>query len=109
MNSAVSSSASSALSSRQSSRGTTPLPRFWRGYALCGLTTAGLLGLYKFGSAIKDYFYNKFHKPLVQVSPTPTPKPKSHVIQNNHSKLKVCLIELLQGQITYLIFQFTCK
>ena len=99
MNSAVSSSASSALSSRQASRGSSPLPieaqpqlnpyrlpRFWRGYALGGLTAAGLLGLYKLGPAIKEYFYNKFHRPIVQTSPTPTPKPKSHVIQNNRHK-----------------------
>ena len=102
MNSAV----SSALASRQSSRGTTPLPieaqpqlnpyrlpRFWRGYVLGGLTAAGALGLYKYGSAIKDYFYNKFHRPYVPALPTPTPKPlalptpkpkhKSPVIQNN--------------------------
>ena len=100
----MNSAASSALASRQASRGTTPLPveaqlnpyrlpRFWRGYALGGLTAAGLLGLFKYGSAIKDFFYNKFRKPLVQTSPTPTPKPlalptpkpkrKSHVIQNN--------------------------
>ena len=82
MNSAISSAVSSALARRQSSRGTTPLPieaqpqlnpyrlpRFWRGYVLGGLTAAGALGLYKYG------------KPLAL--PTPKPKRKSHVIQNN--------------------------
>ena len=69
--SAEQSAYSSALSSSQSSRSPTPLPqvhiqapnpyrlpRFWRGFVLGGLSTAGAYGLYKLAS----HFYNKFHR-----------------------------------------------
>ena len=68
------SSVNSAMSSRQSSRGTTPLPeeipqvnpyrlpRFWRGFVVGGLTIPGLYGLYKLGSLAKDYYNDKFHR-----------------------------------------------
>ena len=91
-----SSSNPSALSSRTPSRGTTPIPvqhqhqnpyhipRFWRGFALGGLTIGGggyLLS--KLGPYIGSYFINKFHReptptptPEPTPEPTPTPKPK---------------------------------
>ena len=93
------SSVNSAMSSRQSSRGTTPLPnqippvnpyrlpRFWRGFVVGGLTIPGLYGLYKLGSFAKNYLYNKFHKiptyenryiwydPYNTPTPEPTPEP----------------------------------
>ena len=99
MNSAVSSAVSSALASSQSSRSPTPLPiqapnpyrlpRFWRGYALGGLTVAGAYGLYKLGSALN----NKFHKqqstptsPYIRyqqsAEPTPTPEPTPYKRRN---------------------------
>ena len=93
-----------ALASSQSSRSPTPLqpiqapnpyrlPRFWRGYALGGLTTLGAYGVYKLGSAIKNYFNNKFHRqPSTALSPyiryqepalpTPTPKPTPYQRRN---------------------------
>lgn len=104
MSSAASSALSSALTSAQSSRSSTPLPpvqapnpyrlpRFWRGYALGGLTTAGAYGLYKLGSALKNYFNNKFHRqPSTALSPyiryqapalpTPTPQPTPYQRRN---------------------------
>ena len=102
----MNSAASSALVSRQASRATTPipieaqhqlnpyrLPRFWRGYVLGGLTLAGAYGLHKLGSFIKDYFYNKFHRPYVPALapsipalPTPTPKYETLVHHNNRHK-----------------------
>ena len=113
--------ANSALMSRQASRASTPiminhhqhhqfnpyrLPRFWRGYALGGLTTAGAYGLYKLGSFIRDLLNNKFQRQylyayntyasppptyntppaLPKSTPTPTPKPKPFTLHHNRHK-----------------------
>ena len=72
---------SSAYSSRQTSREQSPIPnqihhhfhipRFWRGYILGGLSTAGLFGL---GAFAKRIYHNKFKKSTPTPTPAPTPK-----------------------------------
>lgn len=106
----MSSAYDSALSSAQSSRSQTPLPpnqtpnpyrlpRFWRGYVLGGLSLAGAAGLYKLGSFVTNYLYNKFHRQQVpaiapyaynqyQALPTPTPIPHPTPYQRRNIKMQ---------------------
>lgn len=107
MNSAMESAYSSSLASPQSSRSHSPLPhmqapnpyrlpRFWRGFALGGLTTAGAYGLYKLGSYIKDRLFNKFHRQptteyipyTYQPTPTATPKPEPTPYRRRNIKMQ---------------------